>query len=369
MGSESQKKLGLNRRGDLLSADPFNMFIIGLDGDGADESERRGWLTAIFPKLADRIDALKNRGRADGPIPEWLSNAFQPSAAKPVDVENFAVVFPEGSGSWSGKPLIVVVDGRHTTRCFRSLNEARKADNAPALECPVIQRKFQNALAARELKAIRNVHVEQTPMVRAWLAQEFADSGMPLSDITWRVGVTSEQAVRNLLVLCDASESVARAVDLGSDNGGITQTVAQEIVKGRDHAAQDAELAKRLGAAEGKGKRERSQALRGESLEVKPKAVKPAQLARVVEKLTAIDRTTMVDATRVDEWKAIALWALGDEAGFDALPDEFRSAVIAAEKKEKKSKVKAAAEEPANDDANECDDATAVGYEVEKQAA
>ncbi len=335
--------------------DPLRLFIIGLDGEGATESERIDWLKGHFPKLASKIDALRDP-RACLPVTEDAIRAFRPKHAGAVKYENLGMKFPDGCGRWSGLALLAVNGGRQRTKTMRATNERRALDNAPALEIQIEGKRYESDMDRREGKAIENASiVQQTPMQRAWLAYELTEGGMQLADAAPLVNVSSEQAVKNLLALTAGSEKVQAAVDLGADQGGITQTAALEIVKRGDHDAQDAELAKRLAAAAGKTGRERSHAIRGEARG--PKPVKAALAAKVAATLTA-------DAgdARYDEWSAILLWATtGSDEAYDDLPDDFRAAVIEAGKKpervvkpkepkaDKPKRGKKHAEQPAND--------------------
>jgi len=334
MGHDSQKKLGLNRGVDTTRTVPLRIFIVGLDGIGETEEERIAWLKGHFPKQSVRIDALRD-ARACAEVPDSFVGLCRSGIRNPVSVENMNGAFSaDAEAGWAGLPLLCVVAGRQRTKALRMVNNERVAEGKPALEILLIQRKYSDALGAREDKAIENVRVESTPSQRAWLANDLHSAGMSLADVAPRVGVTSEQAVKNLLALLECSASVLAACDAGH----ITQTVAMGLSKESDHAKQDERLTKLLAAAEGKTGREKSKALRGESTKAKP--VSGKKLGKVSEMLTQLDRSEMNDPCRVDEWISIVRWALGDPDAYDALPDEVRGAIIASEKKPGKSKSK-----------------------------
>lgn len=335
--------------------DPLRLFIVGHDGEGNTEAERIDWLRAKFPKLAARFKSEDNDPRSNLPIREDEIRVFRPAHAKPVVYESMGVKFGDDAGRWSGLNLLVVNTGRQTVKVTRIINERRDAAGSPQIEIVVIGKRYASALDRLEANICENRQIKPTsPTERAWGAHRLIENGATREDAMALCGVSTEQGLKNLLGLLDCSTAVQAAVDLGVDAGGITQTAGLDIAKKRDHAEQDAELAKRLAAAgQAGGKRERSAAIRGESGgESKSKPVSGKVLAKVETALAAADRTKMDDPHRVDEWRAIVAWARGDEGWFDALPADFLAAVIAAEKpksKVKPAKVEAPSAEPAND--------------------
>jgi hypothetical protein len=353
MSYSDLKAIGMSGGPGTNKIDPLLLFIVGLDGEGDTEQARVDWLKARFPKLASKVDALRDP-RACVEITEDAIRAFRPKHAGSVKYENMGVKFGDDAGRWSGKQFIAVNGGRQRTKTMRALNAKRLAEGSPALEIQIEGKRFESDMDRREGKAIENASiVQQTPMQRAWLAYELTEGGMKSSDAAPLVNVCTEQAVKNLLALLKCSDAVQAAVDLGPDGGGITQTAALQIAKLGDHDKQDAELAARLGAAEGKSGRERSKAIRGEG-EQKPKPVALKVLGRVKQAL--LD----ADASDPHGWAAIVAWQSGDADAYDALPNEFRAAVTSANKsaekpaKEKpvtltKAEKKAAAELAAND--------------------
>lgn len=332
MSHADLKAAGLSGGPSSNKIDPSRVFVVGLDGEGGTPEAKIEWICSLFPKLATRLQANRDP-RATVSYTSDDVIRFRPRFAKAVVYETMGVKFPEGCGAWSGRPLLVVNTGRQTTKRFRALNAKRSTEGSPPLEMVVVGRRFESDLDRCESRAVENASlVRRSAMHRAWDAYQLRENGAKMDDIAPLVDVTSGQAVANLIALLDGSEAVQAAVDAGVDGGGITQSAALDIIKKHkgDHAAQDVELSKRLEAAKGKGKRERSQALRGEQ---KTKPVSAKKLGAVSEAISKIDRTSMADATRVDEWAAIVRWAMGDDAGYDALPDEFKSAVISSEKK------------------------------------
>jgi len=346
MSSESLTKIGATGRKDAPTFRPESLFVIGLDGSGDTEQERVDWLKSVFPKLADRIDALRDP-RSVTDVPDEFVNACKVGVQEPVLFENPAAFFPDQCGDWGGKAFLPVVDGRQRTRALRIVNAERVGSGLPPYEILGILKKFSTSLMARQIKAVTNVRVDMLPSHRAALALEFDQAGVSLADIAPLIGVSSEQAVTNILALNECSAAVKVAVDAGQ----ITQTSAIQIAKGKDHDAQDAELAKRLDAASGKKGRERSKALRGECQA--PKPMKAKTIGKVTDRLQSIDRTTMSDPHRVDEWVAILRIVSGDESAYDALPDEFREALhrvrVGALKERKAKRGSVAGEGAAND--------------------
>jgi hypothetical protein len=332
MSHKDLLELGLSGGPSTNKAKPETLFIVAWDGEGSTPEERIAWIKGIFPSLSAKIDAMRDP-RATVALDANKLRTFRPKFAKPIVYETTGVRFPEGCGTWSGLALLIVNTGRQTTKCFRAINVSRAAENAPALQAVCIGRRFETDLERRESRVIENSSIlRRSPMQRAWDANDLHANGVALLDIAPSVDVTTEQGVLNLIALLKCSEQVQAAADAGPENGGITQRVALEIVRLVDHDKQDAELSRRLEAAKGKSGRARSKAINGD----KQKPVKAKVLGRVKAGLLA------ADASDPHGWAAILAWTQGDDAGYDALPGAFKSAVLAAEKKPERVKVERA---------------------------
>lgn len=335
MSHADQKALGMSGGPSSNKIDAERLFIIGLDGEGSTEAERIKWVKGLFPKLAAKIDANKDP-RANAPLTADDVRKFRPVHAKPIVYESMGVRFPEDCGKWSGLHLLVVNTGRQTTKTYRAMNAKRLAEGSPALEAVVIGKRFDSDLSRIESLVIENQRIVATStMQRAWSAQRLLDGGTTPDDAMALLGLKTTQGMKNLLGLLSCSERVQAAVDAGPDADGITASSALEIASkhGEDHEAQDAELTRRLDAAQGKSGREKTRALRGENdTPTTPKPVSPKKLAAVLAELMVV--------TGADDWRAIVGWALG--AASSTLPADFRAAVLRAENTPKVKKPKTA---------------------------
>lgn len=319
---------GLTGGPSMARANVDKLFVFQLDGEGETEEARVAWLKRLFPTLADKFEGHRDI-RACIPVTDGDIRKFRPKHAKAIGYETMGVKFPpKGCGKWNDLPLLMVNSGRQTCKLFRAVNVKRIAEGSPVLDgAVVVGKKFETAADRNEARVVENARlVERTPMQRAWDAQRLLDDHMTDEDVMPLVGVKTATGLRNLIALLDGSQKVRDAVDLGPDEGGITQSAAIDIIKAHkdDHAAQDAELARRLGAATGKTGREKQRAIRGNK---GPVPVRANVVAKFRDELT-----TLGDDKRIAEIRAVVGALQGDPECYDALPDDVLRCLMRAEK-------------------------------------
>ncbi len=336
MSSDTLKKLGAVGRVDAPQMRPTDLTVIGHDISAAELKLRFGDNQVAH----DMIDALIDK-RAERPVPPEFVKTLVGGVIEPVVIVNIG-------NDIDGKVWVCLNNGRQRTMGIRIVNQERVAKGLPEYMLTAVVRKFApnatGAMMARQIKALANCRVQSTPMERAWLAQEFLDAGVPLSEIPMYVEVTTEQAVRNLLALLSCSPRVQAAVDLGVDNGGVTMTIAAKLSK-LPHAEQDAKLVTTAGKKGAAAKAE------VEGSESAPRMQKKAHVERVLIEIRKIDVKSFKGQEEwISDTRSILEYLMGNAGALDRCPGFFKLAVENALVPVVKRKRAAAAEnEPAHD--------------------
>lgn len=313
MSSDTLKKLGAVGRVDAPQMRPGDLTVIGHDISAAALKHAFGDNQVAH----DMIDALIDK-RAERPVPPEFVKTLVGGVIEPVVIVNIGT-------DLNGRTWVCLNNGRQRTMGLRIVNAERVAKGLPEYTLTAVVRKFApnatGAMMARQIKALANCRVQSTPMERAWLAQEFLDAGVPLSEIPMYVEVTTEQAVRNLLALLNCSPAVQAAVDLGVDAGGVTMTIAAKLSK-LTHEEQDAKLATTAGK---KGAAARAEV---EETDAAPRMQKKAFLEKTLIEVRKIDpKGFKGQEERIADAKAILEFVMGNTTALGRCPAFIRLAV------------------------------------------
>lgn len=137
-------------------------------------------------------------------------------------------------------PKLEVLDGRQRFRATLLANEwVRTKDPRVAFRAgQLLQFKFEVVRAEDEQDAIRkmiaaNLHIEDTPMVRAKRIARAIKWGISEEEVRINYGFKSATSVQNILALLDCAPFVQKAVDAGE----LTESLARRF-RALDHGKQ-----------------------------------------------------------------------------------------------------------------------------------
>lgn len=121
---------------------------------------------------------------------------------------------------------VIVADGRQRTKNAIEANKRLVAQGSEPLRIPGVVRRGSAASIAGVMVSANEIRQDDTPMNRAAKASRLLELGKDESEIAVIFGVT-EQTVKNMIGLLDASAPVRKAVE----NEEITVTDAYELAR------------------------------------------------------------------------------------------------------------------------------------------
>ena len=119
----------------------------------------------------------------------------------------------------------VVTDGRKRLRALLEANKRRHAEGQPAHTIGYFIKRTRGDSDIIGLSAAANLHVDDSPMLRARKALRMQEAGAGLEQIANDFGVTV-QCVKNWLTLLDCAAPVQKAVDEGRVGESIARKLA-----------------------------------------------------------------------------------------------------------------------------------------------
>lgn len=264
-------------------------------------------LTIVYSKTSPFYDE-----RVKKPVPEWLIDSIirHEGVIEPV------VVMRDGDD-------FVVDDGRQRTRALLEVNQRRaKAGKPPLRITYFIKRPLNGDAGIIGLSAAANLHVEDSPMMRARKAARMLAAEASMQDVAADFGVTVP-CVDNWIKLLDCSTEVQKAVDAGQ----VAETVARDLSaldRDKQRAALDAMIAQgsHRGAA---AKRAVAAVKRGKPVPERGAARKMRSRVKVQALLDGLlAREHSTPATLAHDVPLLR-WILGEPGSESDLPDDARA--------------------------------------------